>query len=106
MTAIRMMFSWRTENGVLPEMLHPEDPLELRPQVQGSPDFALRGGPIAKLCLSHGPKDSRETKKLSQSELRQFKLIPALGLKIVHEFEEQRFGGCRVAQIGRARSLL
>jgi hypothetical protein len=30
-----------------PEMLCPEDPLELRPQVQGSFDFGLRGGSIA-----------------------------------------------------------
>jgi hypothetical protein len=33
-----------------------------------------------------------QNQKLSQRELRQFKLIPACGLKIVHEFEEQRFG--------------
>ena len=33
-----------------------------------------------------------QCQKLSQRELRQFKLIPALGLKIVHEFEEQRLG--------------
>jgi hypothetical protein len=32
-------------------------------------------------------------KKLSQRELRQFGLIPAFGLKIVHEFEEQAPGG-------------
>ena len=30
--------------------------------------------------------------ELSQKEFRQFKFIPAFGLKIVHEFEEQRAG--------------
>jgi hypothetical protein len=34
-----------------------------------------------------------QCQKLSQRELRQFKLIPALGLKIVHEFDEQRLVG-------------
>jgi len=34
-----------------------------------------------------------QRQKLSQRELRQFKFIPAFGLKIVHEFAEQRLGG-------------
>jgi hypothetical protein len=38
-------------------------------------------------------KELGQGQKLSQRELRQFKLIPAFGLKIVHEFEEQRLGG-------------
>jgi hypothetical protein len=35
-------------------MLPPKNSLELRPEVQGSFDFGLRGFPIAELCLSHG----------------------------------------------------
>jgi hypothetical protein len=38
-------------------------------------------------------KEFGQGQKLSQRELRQFKLIPAFGLKIVHEFEEQHLGG-------------
>src|SRR3984957_432525 len=38
-------------------------------------------------------KELGQGQKLSHRELRQFKLIPAFGLKIVHEFEEQHLGG-------------
>jgi hypothetical protein len=34
-----------------------------------------------------------QAQKLSQRELRQFKLIPAFGPEIEREFEEQRLGG-------------
>jgi autotransporter-associated beta strand protein len=41
-------------------------------------------------CPDWTAKELGQGQKLSQREPRQFKLIPAFGLKIVHEFEEQR----------------
>ena len=41
-------------------------------------------------AVRRGTKKFGQDQKLPQGELRQFELIPALGLKIAHEFEEQR----------------
>ena len=50
-------------------MLHPEDPLKLWPETQGSFDFGLRGCSIAKLCVGH----SREA--ASDPEVRHVDLL-------------------------------
>jgi hypothetical protein len=55
----------------------------LREETNNDPFFGTAG---------RTAKELGQNQKLSQRELRQFKLIPAFGLKIVHEFEEQRFG--------------
>jgi hypothetical protein len=56
----------------------------MREETNNDSFFATAGRTAKELGQGH---------KLSQRELRQFKLIPAFGLKIVHEFEEQRLGG-------------
>ncbi len=59
--------------------------------------FALREERNNDRFFCYHRKESQEAwprlEALAERELRQFKLIPAFGLKIVHEFEEQRFGG-------------
>ena len=43
-------------------------------------------GPMLFAAAERAAKKLGQGKKLSQRELRQFKLIPAFGLKIVHQF--------------------
>jgi hypothetical protein len=70
--------------GVVCEASHFQAQFAMREETNNDRFFATAGRTATELG---------QGQKLSQRELRQFKLTPAFGLKIVHEFEKQRFGG-------------